>query len=44
MEAGDYLYEDLWIVTEPISWAFHVLVVVELCRLVLTHLAEFTPC
>ncbi len=28
-------YEDLWIVTEPISWIFHVLVVIELYRLVL---------
>jgi hypothetical protein len=33
---GDYLYEDIWIITEPISWVFHVLIVVELCRLVLT--------
>ncbi len=31
------LYEDIWIFTEPISWAFHVLVVVELCRLVLNR-------
>jgi hypothetical protein len=31
------LYEHLWIITEPISWAFHVLVVVELCRLVLNR-------
>lgn len=30
-------YEDVWILTEPISWIFHVLVVVELCRLVLRH-------
>lgn len=30
-------YEDLWIVTEPISWIFHVLVVVELSRLVLNR-------
>ncbi len=28
-------YEKWWIRTEPISWIFHVLVVVELCRLVL---------
>jgi hypothetical protein len=35
---GDYFYEDMWIITEPISWAFHVLVVVELCRLVLSRL------
>jgi hypothetical protein len=31
------LYEHTWIITEPISWAFHVLVVVELCRLVLNR-------
>jgi hypothetical protein len=31
------LYEDTWIITEPITWIFHVLIVVELCRLVLTH-------
>lgn len=30
-----HAYEDIWIYTEPISWIFHVLVVVELCRLVL---------
>lgn len=29
------LYEKLWIVTEAISWVFHTLVVIELCRLVL---------
>jgi hypothetical protein len=29
-------YEDIWIITEPITWLFHVLIVVELCRLVLT--------
>jgi hypothetical protein len=34
---GTPAYEDLWIVTEPVSWIFHVLVVVELCRLVLNH-------
>jgi hypothetical protein len=34
---GTHLYEDTWIITEPISWAFHVLVVVELCRLVLNR-------
>ena len=28
-------YEHVWIVTEPILWIFHVLVVVELCNLVL---------
>lgn len=32
---ASHLYEDLWIITEPISWIFHILVVVELCRLVL---------
>src|SRR5277367_6257236 len=31
------LYEHIWIITEPLSWAFHVLVVVELCRLVLNR-------
>ena len=31
------LYQHLWMVTEPMSWVFHVLVVVELCRLVLTR-------
>jgi hypothetical protein len=30
-------YEHTWILTEPISWAFHVLVVVELCQLVLNR-------
>ena len=28
-------YEKWWMATEPVSWFFHVLVVVELCRLVL---------
>jgi hypothetical protein len=32
-----HAYEDVWIVTEPISWVFHILVVVELCRLVLSR-------
>lgn len=30
-------YVHIWIATEPISWAFHILVVVELCRLVLNR-------
>lgn len=34
---GTPLYEDTWIITEPVSWAFHVLIVVELCRLVLAR-------
>jgi hypothetical protein len=34
---GDYLYEDLWLFTEPISWVFHILIVVEFCRLFLTR-------
>jgi hypothetical protein len=32
---GTFRYEELWISTEPISWIFHILVVVELYRLVL---------
>jgi hypothetical protein len=32
-----HTYEDVWILTEPISWVFHVLIVVELCRLVLNQ-------
>jgi hypothetical protein len=31
------LYEHVWIITEPISWLFHVMVVVELSRLVLNR-------
>jgi hypothetical protein len=31
------LYEHIWLSTEPIAWVFHVLVVVELCRLVLNR-------
>jgi hypothetical protein len=33
---GSGAYEPFWILTEPVSWTFHILVVVELCRLVLT--------
>ena len=29
------LYEHVWMLTEPLAWIFHILVVFELCRLVL---------
>lgn len=35
IDANSNLYEQLWILTEPIAWLFHILVVVELYRLVL---------
>jgi hypothetical protein len=37
IENSTSLYEDTWIITEPITWIFHVLIVVELCRLVLSR-------
>jgi hypothetical protein len=38
MSHGDNTYEHIWIITEPVSWAFHALIVVELCKLVLNRL------
>lgn len=35
MKNDTFTYERTWIETEPITWIFHILVVVELCRLVL---------
>jgi hypothetical protein len=37
------LYQHVWMLTEPLAWIFHILVVFELCRLVLEgHRGIFT--
>jgi hypothetical protein len=42
-QSNSRVYQKVWICTEPVAWLFHVLVVFELCRLVLTgHRGLFT--
>jgi hypothetical protein len=35
LNAGSPVYQKVWMLTEPIAWVFHILVVIELYRLVL---------